>query len=133
MQKICQPMETTTMITTTTTTAATTACDYVLLDTSRYCRGGYYRGNCDGHNRKTCSLEDLAATVSLNACQKRCDTEEERKFIAYRQNICSRYNSRAGDCSARVGGGHTTKQKICQPLAPTTMIITTTTMTAART
>merc|ERR1712187_1017030 len=89
---------TTTTVTTMTlvTTTLATACDYKLLDTSRYCRGGYYRGNCERHNRKSCSLQDLAATASLIACQKRCDAEEECKFIAYRQYICSRYNSRAG-------------------------------------
>merc|ERR1719362_2820743 len=116
----------TTTTTTTTMTTMATACDYTLLDTSRYCRGGYYRGNCDVRHRKSCSLEDLAATASLNACQKRCDAEEECKFIAYRQNICSRYNSRAGNCSAWFGGGHTTMQKICQPMETTTMMITTT-------
>jgi hypothetical protein len=76
---------------------------YVLLSGDQYCSNGYYGGNC---NAAQCDDTNRSAAASLQACKAQCSAEDKCKFIAYKFNVCSRYDIRAGDCSARMGDGY---------------------------
>ncbi|KAK3258920.1 hypothetical protein CYMTET_32060 [Cymbomonas tetramitiformis] len=60
---------------------------YKLLGTG-FCRSGYYAGYD-------------AADATLEKCKARCTEELECRFFSLKEGVtCSRYNSRAGDCSS---------------------------------
>ena len=59
-----------------------------------YCPHGYYRGWADDTD---------SAVVDAERCAKHCNEEPECLYFAVKPgNTCSRYNSEAGDCLAKV-------------------------------
>jgi len=92
--------------------------DYMMVETEQkgYCLTGYYGGNCkQGHAGKMSGAteeEDRAACQSLEACSAQCFKEEKCKFLAWKKNVCSRYDERADGCEKRKPGRHTIHQKV---------------------
>jgi hypothetical protein len=74
------------------------------MDERGYCRFGYYRGNCKAKNKPASEKkrsEDNIACANVNSCFAQCAKEEQCKFAAFQKGKCSRYDSRAGECSGK--------------------------------